>query len=592
MKSFKKFKSIFIFLIFGTIFFISCNLAFATTHSFVVKGKVEFYDEDIQRNAPLDRVKVRIYDSISGYDVYSLLKEVTTNKEGYYEATVTSTEDNGPDIFCKVLLDSDIVAISHAFLPDIIGINSSIHENQTSDVTIDVNFDQASNENGSAHVLSTIHKTFDWLGWPGMEKYVVEIATVWQENEAYFNHFLVPSAEILIGVDHRWSDKTINHEYGHAVMYSAYGDRLPWAGLLPPQLHDFYTESNPGFALNEGWAEFFAYNAPGFDYFDYYSSDFEWWKGNESPREWADNSGEIVEGALGKVWFQTGWNDVWNIIRASKPNNFKEFWDAVTIDANFFNACSSNNIIFSRGRIDSFSGGYTMNIGSDSVTLLGGKNLQVNVVASPLSASELHVTSTEEVNKYKLLYKTANLNDSNDDNYLSFTEIVQGASPLVFDISKLNDGAYDIVVSVLDENGFWDNFGPGYRGNDGPTKNSDEKIFKIWGTWKTIIIDKTPPDISISGVTDGATYTNPVTVTYTIKDKYLDTSSVTPNWGGTITTYDPDNIPNSGDEYIQITASQTFEAPGNHIVTVSAKDKAEKYLHKTKKVNILIMIYG
>lgn len=41
-----------------------------------------------------------------------------------------------------------------------------------------------------------------------------------------------------------------------------------------------------------------------------------------------------------------------------------------------------------------------------------------------------------------------------------------------------------------------------------------------------------------------------------------------------------------------VIASQTFEAPGNHIVTVNASDLAEKYLHNAKKVSILVKIYG
>lgn len=54
-----------------------------------------------------------------------------------------------------------------------------------------------------------------------------------------------------------WDRIDVLHEYGHALMWTAYGDRWP-VGYSGPPDHDVYTESNLGSALTEGWAEYFS----------------------------------------------------------------------------------------------------------------------------------------------------------------------------------------------------------------------------------------------------------------------------------------------------------------------------------------------
>ena len=60
-----------------------------------------------------------------------------------------------------------------------------------------------------------------------------------------------------------WGRMTIHHEYGHALMDGMYGPGKNWPDRCPNQVinncidaHGLWSETNPGYAFVEGWAEF------------------------------------------------------------------------------------------------------------------------------------------------------------------------------------------------------------------------------------------------------------------------------------------------------------------------------------------------
>jgi hypothetical protein len=60
-----------------------------------------------------------------------------------------------------------------------------------------------------------------------------------------------------------WGRMTVHHEYGHALMDSMYGPGKNWPDRCPNQVinncidgHGLWSETNPGYAFVEGWAEF------------------------------------------------------------------------------------------------------------------------------------------------------------------------------------------------------------------------------------------------------------------------------------------------------------------------------------------------
>ena len=93
------------------------------------------------------------------------------------------------------------------------------------------------------------------------------------------------------------------HEYGHAVMTALYGynfHNLPYDSFQGG--HSVYTVSDPGFAMKEGWAEFFealvddsAYNVTAYANSDTPNIESnDWWTGDIDGKG-SNARGEMVE---------------------------------------------------------------------------------------------------------------------------------------------------------------------------------------------------------------------------------------------------------------------------------------------------------
>lgn len=149
--------------------------------------------------------------------------------------------------------------------------------------------------------------------------------------------------------DYMWQKDVIIHEYGHCVMYTAYGDSFPAFDVVDPHYMD--TESDPSFAIVEGWAEFFARavlgdpSGPSFTSLEstvYADGPFR----NGDKGDW---DGNIVEGATANVlWDILDGNDstdrpswandtigdqvndrfsiFWNIFLGDNPSSMDEVW--------------------------------------------------------------------------------------------------------------------------------------------------------------------------------------------------------------------------------------------------------------------------
>jgi|GEM_PF-5266212 len=152
--------------------------------------------------------------------------------------------------------------------------------------------------------------------------------------------------------------QTIAHEYGHAVHWALTDGNLP-DGAKPVGVEDpndgtseagegghyIYSESSEGFALTEGWAEFFAcarYDDPakqgivGIETNDYWMGhDGNYWLGPNTD----GNLGNIVEGAVASIfwdiWDGVGddlvnglWSNLWTIFRDDLPSSI---WNSTGI---------------------------------------------------------------------------------------------------------------------------------------------------------------------------------------------------------------------------------------------------------------------
>lgn len=149
--------------------------------------------------------------------------------------------------------------------------------------------------------------------------------------------------------DYMWQEDVVLHEYGHCIMYAAYGDTFPSFEVVDPHYMD--TESSGPFAFVEGWAEFFARAAlndptgPSFTNLEstvYADGPFH----NGDKGDW---DGNIVEGATANVlwdildgnstsdrpsWANDSNGDMvndrfsifWNIFLNDNPTTMDEVW--------------------------------------------------------------------------------------------------------------------------------------------------------------------------------------------------------------------------------------------------------------------------
>jgi hypothetical protein len=105
--------------------------------------------------------------------------------------------------------------------------------------------------------------------------------------------------------DHTDSMSDIHHETGHFIQYNVYGDAYPTHEY--DGSHDFDDETDEGFAIMEGWAEYVASSSytippdlPPNKYTPFEPGADVWWRGTDGTG--TDNAGNIVEGAIFRTW--------------------------------------------------------------------------------------------------------------------------------------------------------------------------------------------------------------------------------------------------------------------------------------------------
>jgi len=109
-----------------------------------------------------------------------------------------------------------------------------------------------------------------------------------------------------------WDRQVALHEYGHSVMYAAYGNRFPEGD--GPDPHYVFSESSGGFALTEGWAEFMEGAVDN----DPYAAGLRLESGYWADYLDADWDGNVVEGAVANV--------LWDVLDGADLTDFP-YWD-------------------------------------------------------------------------------------------------------------------------------------------------------------------------------------------------------------------------------------------------------------------------
>ena len=347
----------------------------------------------------------------------------------------------------------------------------------------------------------------------------------------------------------------IYHEMGHYVHYRFNGDELP-RGTFSGR-HNVNTESDPPFALVEGWPSYVGELTDDIhvndNKYQVYRDDGTFaapnslWRGDEAPNPTgldpttrAFESGEDVEGALGGFWFAIDtdpmftFEDNFRVMADDGPDHIFDFCKGFIGDVGAGSAGSdrmyehmqTHGIVYNRSvfETDPFSLPQSSSPGS-ALEVSGVVHLRgtVDVRYREATPAELGVDQTIDVDRVRLLY--ANAADDLTGDPTTFTQMTPWGGGIFgtfeFDTTALADGEYDLVIQGDNEDSFEDNFLPTWRpipaadpGDGNPAVDTEEKFFKVLGAWfdsdfnpvtdtipgGKVEVDNTPPAATI-GVT-------------------------------------------------------------------------------------------
>ena len=131
-----------------------------------------------------------------------------------------------------------------------------------------------------------------------------------------------------------WDHVTVHHEYGHCVQWTAYGNAWPPCTIVS---HWIGMESEVGFAILEGWAEFMQCVV------DNDPNNLQGGGGNIETNNWynwqdsGDLDGDIIEGCIASIlWdifdpanddgLNMGFDEIWTIMLNDDPGSIHTIW--------------------------------------------------------------------------------------------------------------------------------------------------------------------------------------------------------------------------------------------------------------------------
>ncbi len=166
---------------------------------------------------------------------------------------------------------------------------------------------------GAWEAYGAVQEEHDWLfertSWSRSEITVYWPLEDWPHSNG--NEIHIPADDGVY--DWIWDRSTLIHEYGHCIHYALRG------GSFPPGSggdHYIYSETNQGFALTEGWAEFMECAVQNDSQAATWQFDFE----TAMIADYLDNTdwdGAIVEGAVASAF--------WDILDGTSATDYPSF---------------------------------------------------------------------------------------------------------------------------------------------------------------------------------------------------------------------------------------------------------------------------
>lgn len=329
-----------------------------------VGGYITYYDDNLSREVPIRRITVQLFEEYRD-GTHQIMDTIYTDDDGFYSFEGVSNMDlqgtTGRNIWLRASFENDVLRITDA--EDILYEFESFITYRAPDgnINTDLFLNNQDQHRGLGHIFNRVMDIHDLLqkslGW---QRSKIMVKWPYEAKSKYkYKYYLVEGTiydeYIQVPPGNEWNRTTMLHEYGHAVMTALYGYNFH---ILPQDSfqggHSVYTVSDPGFAMKEGWAEFFeamvddsAYNVTAYVNADTPNIESnDWWTGDIDGKG-NNTSGEIVEGAVASVLWDIAdtsrshdgspglddddmdgmFEELWDLMLNYKPANILEFWD-------------------------------------------------------------------------------------------------------------------------------------------------------------------------------------------------------------------------------------------------------------------------
>jgi len=311
------------------------------TTYFTISGRFRYDDiDDGGKRKPIRYATVKLMEDIS----YLPDKELAvsyTNYDGYFNFNINF---NGTKkLYIRIECETAAVkVVPGAFLGPYYSETAHKDVSSNDPSTWDFGWYYFSATNANWAAFDDIIDEYQWVnnktGWKRSKIEVRWPVGDWPQHST--NYLGQDWIELPDRSVESWTRTTILHEYAHAIMYKLYNNNMPsgWG----PDPHYIFSESSPGFAIKEGWAEFMqsAIDNDPFNVVDIGGNiETNNWQQIEDSYNWDGNK---IEGSVASVlWdifdsrpgdddplslgFNNSWGSIWRTM-SKKPNSIDEFW--------------------------------------------------------------------------------------------------------------------------------------------------------------------------------------------------------------------------------------------------------------------------
>ena len=314
----------------------SLSIMRAASGTVEIVGRFMYIDEDgIYQPARFVDLWLYDEDTVSNDDY---LGYTYTDLDGYYSFTAILNEDieeGTLDPYIWVSADND-----YARTVDAYGV---LYEIPTA---------TAWNVNDGVYDFGELHFTIYNEAWQAIDAVLDEVVWIYSETGytrdsidinwpvgdwpgSWGDSIDLPEKNVA-----SWDRTVLYHEFGHCIMYEIYGNSWPPGDGGP---HYVWSEIGEGFAVTEGWAEFFECAVPN-DPDNLYGV-YNGHGGNIETNDWyqvedeGEMDGALVEGSIASIlWdiydpanddtLDLGFDEIWEIFYTYNPDSIHDFWNA------------------------------------------------------------------------------------------------------------------------------------------------------------------------------------------------------------------------------------------------------------------------